>query len=193
MLKHWIVAVTGLMMGYAGANEAIQPTASSAAPEVKEQIILNNPVNLQALKTLIGPELGTVSGSPAPQATGQGVAPTSPTPSPLNTAGGQARMTAQVRPGETLDRILARTMGTAPVSASVVRQAVVQMNPSAFIGGSPHRLVAGATLRLPTAQELISITQQGRQLPAAAVSEGVSTQFPHVAPADDRRHWVRYP
>lgn len=192
MLKQWMVAVTGLMVVFAWANEAAQPTASSVPPEVKEQIILNNPVNLQALKTLLGPELSTASGSPAPQAPVQGVASPPPTPSPLNSAGGQARMTAQVRPGETLDRILARTLGTAPVAASVVRQAVVQMNPSAFIGGSPHRLVAGATLRLPTAQELTAMTQQG-QLRASALSEGVAAQSLHAAPADDRRHWVRYP
>lgn len=157
------------------------------APEAKEEIILNNPANLQALKTLLGPELMQAP-SPVMQPVMAGPA-----------AGGSAQVTAamaagrqqvQVRAGETLDRILARTLGRAPVAAAIVRKTVVDMNPTAFVGGSPHRLRAGATLVLPSMQDLQAVAGGGAT-GAALMHSPAGGAHSHMQ--DDRRNWIRFP
>lgn len=154
-------------------------------PEVKEEIILNNPSNLQALKTLLGPELMQASAA-------QGAAPP---PSARATAPQTAAMTAgrqqvQVRPGETLDRILARTLGATPFAPALVRKTVVDMNPTAFAGGSPHRLNANATLVLPSLQDLQAVAGGGS--PGSALPHSPAGGS-HAHSPDDRRNWIRYP
>ena len=186
-MKRFISAVTWMMIGPVWANESAQPPATPTAPEVKEQIILNNPANLQALKTLLGPDVPPAQAPQQPPKS-EGAAPAVRKSSSESAAG---RMTVQVRPGETLDRILARTLGSAPVAAAVVRQAVVEMNPSAFVGGSPHRLISGSTLTLPSPQELSALSQGTVQ--AASRMNPEPTKTVEASAAEDRRNWVRYP
>jgi hypothetical protein len=177
------------------------PTANTAValpPEVKEEIILNNPANLQALKTLLGPELtqaGAAQASPQAaqqQANGRaGAASRVATQSPAQTAAMTAgRQQVQVRPGETLDRILARALGATPFAPALVRKTVVDMNPTAFAGGSPHRLNAGATLVLPSMQDLQAVAGGGSTGAALLHSPAGGG---HAQSQDDRRHWIRYP
>jgi len=161
-------------------------TAVMLPPEDKEEIILNNPANLQALQTLLGPELM--------QAANNGVQPTAsgaaPSAMPVSAAMAAGRQQVQVRPGETLDRILARTLGRMPFAAALVRKTVVDMNPTAFVNGSPHRLNAGATLVLPSLQELQAVAGGGT---TGAVLLQNSGGAGHAHTADDRRNWIRYP
>ena len=174
------------------------PTANTAValpPEVKEEIILNNPANLQALKTLLGPELTQAGAAQAAQQQANGragavtrVATQSPAQTAAMTAG---RQQVQVRPGETLDRILARTLGSTPFAPALVRKTVVDMNPTAFAGGSPHRLNAGATLVLPSMQDLQAVAGGGST--GAALLHSPAGGGGHAQSQDDRRHWIRYP
>jgi len=167
-------------------------------PEVKEEIILNNPSNLQALKTLLGPELmqaGAAQAAPqaAPQPTNgrAGGAMRVAAPSAGQTAAMTAgRQQVQVRPGETLDRILARSLGATPFAPALVRKTVVDMNPAAFTGGSPHRLNANATLVLPSLQDLQAVAGGGS--PGAVLLHSPSAGS-HAHSQDDRRNWIRYP
>ena len=159
-------------------------------PEAKEEIILNNPANLQALQTLLGPELmqAAANQSMQPMATG-GAAPSAV---PVNAAMAAGRQQVQVRPGETLDRILARVLGRTPFAPALVRKTVVDMNPTAFIGGSPHRLNAGATLVLPSLQDLQAVAGGGTT-GAALMHSPAGGAASHSHTADDRRNWIRYP
>lgn len=176
----------------------IANAVSTLPPEVKEEIILNNPSNLQALKTLLGPELmqaGAAQAAPqaAPQpANGRaGGAMRVAAPSAGQTAAMTAgRQQVQVRPGETLDRILARSLGATPFAPALVRKTVVDMNPTAFTGGSPHRLNANATLVLPSLQDLQAVAGGGSTGAALMHSPAGGN---HAHSQDDRRNWIRYP
>jgi Tfp pilus assembly protein FimV len=164
-------------------------TAVMLPPEAKEEIILNNPANLQALKTLIGPELMQAAANHGVQpAAAGGVAASM---MPVNAAMAAGRQQVQVRPGETLDRILARTLGRTPFAAALVRKTVVDMNPTAFMNGSPHRLNAGATLVLPSLQDLQAVA--GGASPSTALMHSPGGGAGHSHAADDRRNWIRYP
>jgi len=116
---------------------------------------------------------------------------------------GQAHV---VRPGETLDIVIARTVGQSPLKPQVVRDAIVQANPHAFIQGNPHRLVAGATIVIPTpgglrdhafpeqrAASPPALTEQ-QVLEAKAMAARNAPPKPRGGgPDEDRRRWVRYP
>lgn len=182
------------------AQPVAQPAAqggpnASLPPEAKEEIILNNPANLQALKTLLGPELlqaTTAQARPEQATNGRAPAPAVArvaTPSPSSAAVSAGRQQTQVRPGETLDRVLARTLGATPFAPALVRKTVVEMNPTAFTGGSPHRLNAGATLVLPSLQDLQSVAAGGT---VGALMPGAPGGG-HSHSADDRRNWIRFP
>lgn len=158
-------------------------------PEAKEEIILNNPANLQALQTLLGPELMQAAANHGMQPAAAGGA--APAAAPVNAAMAAGRQQVQVRPGETLDRIVARTMGRTPFAAALVRKTVVDMNPTAFAGGSPHRLTAGATLVLPSLQDLQAVAGGGTTGTALMHSPAGGTGHSHAA--DDRRNWIRFP
>jgi Tfp pilus assembly protein FimV len=169
------------------------PTADTAVilpPEAKEEIILNNPANLQALQTLLGPELMQAAANQGMQPASTGGA--APAGMPVNAAMAAGRQQVQVRPGETLDRILTRTLGRTPFAAALVRKTVVDMNPTAFAGGSPHRLTAGATLVLPSLQDLQAVA--GGASPSTALRHSpLGGAAGHSHAADDRRNWIRYP
>lgn len=164
-------------------------------PEVKEEIILNNPSNLQALKTLLGPELmppgAAQATAPSTGARASGASRVATTQTAPQTAAITAgRQQVQVRPGETLDRILARTLGSTPFAPALVRKTVVDMNPTAFAGGSVHRLNAGATLVLPSLQDLQAVA--GGSSPGAALLHSPAGGS-QAHSKDDRRNWIRYP
>ena len=165
---------------------------STLPPEVKEEIILNNPSNLQALKTLLGPELSQAGAAQAAATPPAGARATGVTRvATQSTAMSAGRQQVQVRPGETLDRILARALGATPFAPALVRKTVVDMNPTAFAGGSAHRLNAGATLVLPSLQDLQAVAM-GATSPGAATTQGSANRGPAHS-ADDRRNWIRYP
>ena len=87
--------------------------------------------------------------------------------------------TYAVKKGDTLDRVIHRTLGESPLKIELLRKAFIQHNPHAFINTSPSLLRAGAVLVVPNHDELL--LQHLRPL-------GVVRTDPN-----DRRHWVRYP
>ena len=56
-----------------------------------------------------------------------------------------------VQPGESLSGITAALLPERPEQQSALMQAIVQLNPPAFINNDPNRLRAGARLILPQA------------------------------------------
>lgn len=106
-----------------------------------------------------------------------------------------------VRPGETLDMIIARTLGPHPFRPAFVRDVFVKMNPQAFIQNNPNRLLAGAPLAIPDAGVLrdmafpqLRAAEQAQQAQAqqaqAQQSQGRQGASGHDEP---KRRWVRYP
>jgi Tfp pilus assembly protein FimV len=103
-----------------------------------------------------------------------------------------------VRPGETLDGIIRRTLAESPYKETWLRRAFVQLNPAAFERGNTHRLKAGAVLLVPTDGDVLALLDDGRPAPgvpsAASTGAGTSAGMSQApSAADERRKWVRFP
>lgn len=83
-----------------------------------------------------------------------------------------------VQPGDTLDVIIDRTLGRLPVKRSLLRQAFVKANPSAFRRGDPNYIFAGKRLRIPDVEDLGGV---------------IFTDPNQMAAPRDKSHWIRYP
>lgn len=95
-----------------------------------------------------------------------------------------------VAAGESLDRVIQKTMADSPLKLELVRQAFVQLNPQAFPNGRVVRLKAGTVLQVPDSAQLL------RQvllpvLEGAEAAAMVRNGTPQAA--DDKRRWVRFP
>jgi hypothetical protein len=92
--------------------------------------------------------------------------------------------------GDTLDRVIQKTLPGSPLKIDILRKAFVDLNPQAFAAGSMTRPRTGAVLQVPDHSQLLraSILPVLEGAEAAAVSgEGKS------ASASERRSWVRFP
>jgi len=123
----------------------------------------------------------------------------------------------KVKAGDTVERIIQKFYASTPLRTEVLRQALVQNNPQAFVKGNPKSLLAGASLMLPEPAELVkklmptlvadnqSASNPG---PATAQAMPVSASPAHAAPQGgaaahqaghnpgsdiNKRHWVRFP
>lgn len=130
-------------------------------------------------------------------------------------AGIEARTTTTVREGETLDRIIRRTMGNTPFKDSLLQAAFVEANPRAYPNGSIQRLPVGTVLHVPSAADLrrhlaralgpdrAAALAGGAPAPAsghvpgpAAVPARPASSAaapPPPPPRPDHRGWVRFP
>ena len=93
-----------------------------------------------------------------------------------------------VAPGDTLDRIIQKTMGQSPLKIELLREALAAANPQAIASVRNPRLKAGAVLQLPDHQALLRAAVQPMLQPADMVSS-----HPMATDADNRKRWVRYP
>jgi Tfp pilus assembly protein FimV len=102
--------------------------------------------------------------------------------------------TVTVQRGETLDRLIRRTLPDVPLHPDFLRKAFVSLNPQVFPSGSPNQMRAGATLRVPSLPALrqMMLTQYPGTAP---LLQGAPAQTEHKAAIDpnDQRRWVRYP
>jgi hypothetical protein len=196
--------------GAAGANEvSAAPTAPAAPAAVATPVAQPVPPRPVPLPKPVSPALSGTPAAPAwtPAPSPQiGSAPYPGMPGGIAPAPGAqpAGQPHVVRPGETLDMVIARTVGQSPLRPQVVRDAIVQANPHAFIQGNPHRLVAGATIVIPTPGGLRDhafpemrapappmTAQQALEAKAAAARS--APPRPRAGGDEDRRRWVRYP
>ena len=106
-------------------------------------------------------------------------------PAPAATA-----RTYTVHSGETLDRVIQKTVPGSPLKVEILRKAFVDLNPQAFASGNMTRPRTGAVLQVPDHVQLLraSILPVLEGAEAASVSgEGKN------ASATERRSWVRFP
>ncbi len=94
-----------------------------------------------------------------------------------------------VREGDTLDKIIRLHMGNSPLRIELLRDAVVKLNPHAFVKGSTKVLLAHAVITVPNHNELLQ-KQLGSAMPVADPTPPAAS----TSMAEDRRKsWVRYP
>ena len=130
-------------------------------------------------------------------------------------ASASARTVTAVRPGETLDVIVRRTMGDLPFKESFMRALFVEVNPRAYPNGNVQRLDPGTPLNVPSLADVRAALQRslgparaaalrGNAAPpagsAAAASANMAQAVPPAVlvlppppPKPDHRGWVRFP
>lgn len=96
-----------------------------------------------------------------------------------------SRSTYRVQRGETLDRIIRKTMPGSVLSMSVLRKAFAALNPHAFPRGTPHIILANAVLQVPTIDDLRAMANGQPMTASSDTSSGYSSS--------DKRKWVRFP
>ena len=101
-------------------------------------------------------------------------------------SGDEARKTYKVNKGETLDRIIARTMRGTVADVKLIRRAFVALNGAAFPRGSPHIILAGAMLQVPTVADLMAMSN------GQPVTRDGAGQAGNRGTTDQRK-WVRFP
>lgn len=168
---HRIVCAIGLMLGLATVQAEGREGTPVSGPAL-------SPAAMEALERLIG---RPIAGASEVRARG-------------------TQDTVVVQRGETLDTIMRRTVKSLPFRDEAVRKAFIDLNPHAFVQGSPHRLQAGAQLRVPSLEDVLVSTKLIPARPALAPTATPRTEDAHHASATgpdpramERKHWVRYP
>jgi Tfp pilus assembly protein FimV len=103
--------------------------------------------------------------------------------------------TVTVQRGETLDRLIRRTLPDVPLHPDFLRKAFVQLNPQVFPSGSPNRMQSGATLQVPSMAALRQMMLSQHPASAALLNGGNGPGGDgSVHPHDqEQRRWVRFP
>lgn len=172
---HWQPAFVGALV--ATTIWALVPRAAHAQG--------TNMLANDALKALLGKDMPMDSA--AANATGAQVMMTEVPGAPVSMAADGSRQRYTVNRGETLDRVIARSMTGIRADIKLIRKAFVMLNPTAFPRGTPHIMIAGAHLQVPTVSDLQALSG-GRALSAQASPENMAPSEPV-----DKRGWVRFP
>ena len=114
-------------------------------------------------------------------------------PKPAASIATPAAKTYKPKAGETLDQVIAKTMGSSPLSLTILRQAFMDQNPQAIVAGKPGKLPTlrkGATLNLPD-HDLLLRGVLASVTPVAAPGETA----PRAAQStpEERKRWVQFP
>ena len=103
------------------------------------------------------------------------------------------RSTYQVVSGDTLDKVIRKTMPDSPLRVEILRNAFVQQNPQAFTKSPPRALMAGAVLNVPNHDDLLrSYMVPGHAAGSSGMHRGggYSTADMNMS---ERKNWVRFP
>mgnify|MGYP001390188552 CR=1 FL=1 len=150
---------------------------------------LNDPQALNAIRTLIqgGIPVGQSKTqivndvNPISQYSG------SPTSGISNPMGSSYRYV--VRKGDTLNKIIKSTFNQHPLKMKTIAKVIIANNKSAFPTGKPTSMQAGATLIIPSINQIVGVSNISS---SNNVPSMVKKQNPYQS-TDPHRGWVRFP
>lgn len=87
--------------------------------------------------------------------------------------------------GESIDSVIANTLGDSPLKIELLRKAYVEINPKAFLPGKVPQLRKGVVLTVPDHELLLRSV-----LPPKTTD---STAPALKSSSEERRRWVQYP
>ena len=103
------------------------------------------------------------------------------------------RTTYQVVSGDTLDKVIRKTMPDSPLRVEILRNAFVQQNPQAFTKAPPRALMAGAVLNVPNHDDLLrTYTVPGHAPGNSGMHRGGGYSTADLN-MNERKNWVRFP
>jgi Tfp pilus assembly protein FimV len=170
------------MMLFAGA---FLPPPAAAQPAAAPAPASTGPVISPQAQAALSHLLQIPAAAAAPAAAAGVPGPMAPAAPQVQTGG---RLQVVVRPGETLDRVIQRTLRDSPYRTELLRDAFVRLNRGAFPRGTPHWVQAGSVLQVPSPADLM-LQVDPRWWPAP-VHDAPATA---AAAPSERRNWVRYP
>ncbi len=124
------------------------------------------------------------------------VGPTAMAPSALAGLGSTHTYTPAL--GETLVRIVAKTLPNSPLNPDLLAQAFVSLNPQAFSAGGNRRTLTVAALKVPNHNQLVQLVLAKNEAARPAVLAALSVVDAKAAagltarPSEKRENWVRY-
>jgi Tfp pilus assembly protein FimV len=132
---------------------------------------------------------------PATQATPPALFPPNMAPAPkAGAAAAPARpavvasgRTYKVLRGESLDKVIQKTMADSPLRIELLRNAFIELNPQAFPGGQASRMRSTDELKVPDAVQLL------RAVATPLLETEDTSRAAAPAAAEQQRRWVRFP
>jgi phage tail protein X len=94
-----------------------------------------------------------------------------------------------VSQGDTLDKIALKVYPGSPLRLEVLREALMEKNPTAFTKGTPKMLMAGAVLSVPDHAEIVNKVLQKTD----NTSKPKDAKWSGDGSGEMHRNWVRFP
>ena len=152
------------------------------------------------VSTLVLVAVQAVAQVPAPTASPSPAQAPRPAMFPPNLAPKAAAPVAPVRPavvasgrtykvlrGDSLDKVIQKTMAESPLRVELLRNAFIELNPQAFPGGQASRMRATEPLNVPDPVQLLRAVA----MPLMETEDASRAAAP--ASAEQQRRWVRFP
>ena len=162
MAPKWLVSTLVLVAVQAVAQVPAQTASPSPSPST-----------IQAPRPAIFP----------PNLAPKAVAPVAPV-QPAVVASGR---TYKVLRGESLDKVIQKTMADSPLRIELLRNAFIELNPQAFPGGQASRMRSTEPLNVPDSVQLL------RAVATPLLETEDASRAAAPASAEQQRRWVRFP
>ena len=95
--------------------------------------------------------------------------------------------TYKVLRGESLDKVIQKTMADSPLRIELLRNAFIELNPQAFPGGQASRMRTTEPLNVPDSVQLL------RAVATPLLETEDASRAAAPASAEPQRRWVRFP
>ena len=164
MAPKWLVSTLVLVALQAVAQVPAQTATPSPSP---------SPSTIQAPRPAMFP----------PNLAPKAVAPVAPVQAAVVASG----RTYKVLRGESLDKVIQKTMADSPLRIELLRNAFIELNPQAFPGGQASRMRTTEPLNVPDSVQLLRAVA----MPLLETEDASRAAAP--ASAEQQRRWVRFP